>query len=131
MLNIRQVVPLLGMLVVALPVDAQQSTPALVAGAHATQERSATSVGSAVRITIALEGVSIEAALRAIARNAKLQLAVDKSVLPKRLVTVKFDNIRADAALERVLAGTGLVAHIDRSGMLSVAEGGWSTPSRT
>jgi outer membrane receptor protein involved in Fe transport len=74
-------------------------------------------------ISLRLEGVSLERALETIARQADLPITYNDAILPReKRVWLTADDIRTDAALERVLRDSGLQLLPLSSGQLVVVK---------
>src|SRR5438477_11821368 len=127
----RLVITVAGMLVVAgVPVRLS----ALQAGARPTVLQGADPLSPLSpldrTVTLALERVSLKAALDALARQTGVRIAYSRRVVPlDRPVSVQLDAVRVEAALDTLLHGTGVAPTLDRSGqILLVTDGDW--PSR-
>src|SRR2546427_9877664 len=60
-------------------------------------------------VTLALERVSLKAALDAVARQTGVRIAYSRRVVPlDRPVSVQLDAVRVEAALDTLLHGTGV-----------------------
>src|SRR2546430_14943744 len=70
-------------------------------------------------VTLALERVSLKAALDAVARQTGVRIAYSRRVVPlDRPVSVQLDAVRVEAALDTLLHGTGVAPTLDRSGQI-------------
>src|SRR5947207_224108 len=120
----RLLITFAGMLVVAgVPVRLS----ALQAGAQPTVFQDAGPLSPLDRtVTLALERVSLKAALDAVARQSGVRIAYSRRVVPlDRPVSVQLDAVRVEAALDTLLHGTGVAPTLDRSGqILLVTEDG-------
>src|SRR6266480_2326676 len=125
----RLLITFAGMLVVAgVPVRLS----ALQAGAQPTVFQDADPLSPLDRtVTLALERVSLKAALDAVARQSGVRIAYSRRVVPlDRPVSVQLDAVRVEAALDTLLHGTGVAPTLDRSGqILLVTEDGRSNRS--
>ncbi len=125
----RLLITFAGMLVVAgVPVRLS----ALQAGAQPTVFQDADPLSPLDRtVTLALERVSLKAALDAVARQTGVRIAYSRRVVPlDRPVSVQLDAVRVEAALDTLLHGTGVAPTLDRSGqILLVTEDGRSNRS--
>ena len=114
----RLLITFAGMLVVAgVPVRLS----ALQAGARPTVLQGADPLSPLSpldrTVTLALERVSLKAALDALARQTGLRIAYSRRVVPlDRPVSVQLDAVRVEAALDTLLHGTGVAPTLDRSG---------------
>src|SRR6266513_2155946 len=103
----RLLITFAGMLVVAgVPVRLS----ALQAGAQPTVFQDADPLSPLDRtVTLALERVSLKAALDAVARQSGVRIAYSRRVVPlDRPVSVQLDAVRVEAALDTLLRGTGV-----------------------
>ena len=81
-------------------------------------------------VTLALERVSLKAALDAVARQTGVRIAYSRRVVPlDRPVSVQLDAVRVEAALDTLLHGTGVAPTLDRSGQILLVSDG-DGPSR-
>src|SRR5438067_6864566 len=84
-------------------------------------------------VTLALERVSLKAALDAVARQTGVRIAYSRRVVPlDRPVSVQLAAVRVGAALDTLLYGTGVASRVDRTGqiLLITDSDGSSRPSR-
>src|SRR5438874_4612309 len=124
----RLLITFAGMLVVAgVPVRLS----ALQAGAQPTVFQDADPLSPLDRtVTLALERVSLKAALDAVARQSGVRIAYSRRVVPlDRPVSVQLDAVRVEAALDTLLHGTGVAPTLDRSGQILLVSDG-DGPSR-
>src|SRR5437763_9701633 len=116
----RLLITFAGMLVVAgVPVRLS----ALQAGARPTVLQGADPLSPLSpldrTVTLALERVSLKAALDALARQTGVRIAYSRRVVPlDRPVSVQLDAVRVEAALDTLLHGTGVAPTLDRSGQI-------------
>src|SRR5205809_1012215 len=113
----RLLITFAGMLVVAgVPVRLS----ALQAGAQPTVFQDADPLSPLDRtVTLALERVSLKAALDAVARQTGVRIAYSRRVVPlDRPVSVQLDAVRVEAALDSLLYGTGVAPTVDRTGQI-------------
>src|SRR5256885_2310662 len=76
-------------------------------------------------VTLALERVSLKAALAAVARQTGVRIAYSRRVVPlDRPVSVQLDAVRVEAALDTLLHGTGVAPTLDRSGQIMLVTDG-------
>src|SRR2546430_13390850 len=76
-------------------------------------------------VTLALERVSLKAALDAVARQTGVRIAYSRRVVPlDRPVSVQLDAVRVEAALDTLLHGTGVAPTLDRSGQILLVSDG-------
>src|SRR5438128_1832000 len=90
-------------------------------GSIGTPRVAAAVANDAVRITVhvsvQVDDVPVAVALRMIAKQARLVLALNTTSLPANArVTLNVNDIPADKAFERALQGTGLAARINGVG---------------
>jgi len=107
----------------ASPLPAQQPGPDTGTGSAVLLRREiAAAIPQLKRsISLRLEGVTLERALETIARQADLPITYNDAILPReRRVWLTADDIRTDAALERVLRDSGLQLLPLASGQLVV-----------
>src|SRR6266576_149798 len=70
-------------------------------------------------VTLALERVSLKAALDAVARHTGVRIAYSRRVVPlDRPVSVQLDAVRVEAALDSLLYGTGVAPTVDLTGQI-------------
>src|SRR5437016_467808 len=76
-------------------------------------------------VSLALERVSLKAALDAVARQTGVRIAYSRRVVPlDRPVSVQLDAVRVEAALDTLLHGTGVAPTLDRSGQILLVTDG-------
>lgn len=76
---------------------------------------------AAAHAAITLNGsMTIKDALVAVTKQAGLGIAYNADLLPDRSITLNFTNVPVEAALDRILAGTGLSASISKDRTLTV-----------
>lgn len=73
------------------------------------------------RITLSLNGVSVEQAIRAMAQQAQLDVTYVKRVIPARNIeSLQLANATVESAFAQVLRGTGLIAHVFANGQVDI-----------
>src|SRR5438034_9940647 len=127
----RLLITFAGMLVVAgVPVRLS----ALQAGAQPTVFQDADPLSPLDRtVSLALDRVSLKAALDAVARQTGVRIAYSRRVVPlNRRVSLQLAAVSVGAALDTLLQGTGVAPTLDRTGpiLLVTDSGGISRSAR-
>ena len=107
----------------ATPILAQATAATATMPSESVAYRQSSTTRSPSGVTLDMDGVTPMAALQAIASRSGLHLLVEDDILPRTRVSVHVRGVAALDAVQKVLSGTALVAHVTESGLLVITTG--------